>query len=176
MLVNYKTCLQLNSVYIRIQKYIKSSCDSTVVAASCMHILSWSHLFLKLNWAQCFLLSPGSVFGHCLCFHVLTAHFIHLWSSMVVCVTESRRHWWWSWGIWDKQGSHHLHFLAWERYEIWNLQDEFFEINDEPFSYFRSHFQKKHIFWNRKLFTFLVGRGHGHTAQNWNQLPWRYHS
>ena len=36
---------------IRIQKYIKSSCDSTVVAASCMHISSWSHLFnsIELN-------------------------------------------------------------------------------------------------------------------------------
>ena len=34
---------------IRIQKYIKSSCDSTVVAASCMHISSWSHLLTQLS-------------------------------------------------------------------------------------------------------------------------------
>ena len=112
---------------IRIQKYIKSSCDSTVVAASCMHISSWSHLLFLTQLSSMFF-AFTSVFEHLLCFHVLTAHFIHLWSSMVVCVTESRHHWWWSWGIWDKQGSHHLHFLAWERYEIWNLQDDFFEI------------------------------------------------
>ena len=122
---------------IRIQKYSKPSCDSTVIAASCMHISWWSHLFTQLSsmfftfTRQC--IRSSSLFP-CL------LHTLHVFGLR--WVNESRHHWWWSWGIWDKPGSRHLHFLAWKRYEIWNLQDECFEIN-EPFSHFRSHIQKK---------------------------------